>query len=82
MISAGEIQKGMMVTVLNWSDQHNHSIWGAESIVKDKSYIGDQLEIIGISLPFIRVKRGKSNENITLDTRDLTLMELSEDFIK
>lgn len=87
-ISPGEIAKGMMLTVLEWEPivhEPDGYFTTTTRTIRDNSYKGDVLEVQAVDLPFIVVKNhtGYSGERpITLDTRRVTLMELSRDFIE
>lgn len=89
MISSGELSIGMFVTIHHWHERECASSLFSPAATETKTYVdhswcGDVLEVIAIALPYIRVKFAKGyivNET-TLDTRQLELMELPEEFVR
>lgn len=71
-LSTHSLVKGLYVTVLNWTPH-------------DNSYKGDVLEIEAVDLPFVICKRHTGNwsgeKPISLDTRNVSLTLLSQDFV-
>jgi hypothetical protein len=63
MITIGEIEKGMIVTVHSWKT------------INDRSFVGEGMEVVAVSCPFVRLKTSHCG-NITLDTREVDLMEV------
>lgn len=89
LLSPGEVSVGQKVTVLSWKPREHINLGGfgdtAVSVSQDRSYCGDVLEVTAVDLPFVVVKMLKglynSGRPITLNTSELTLMELSDAFV-
>ena len=65
-----DLKIGQTITVLKWLPY------------QDFSYVGDELKVVAIQLPLVKVERnGNSTRLLTLDTRKVELMELNEAFI-
>lgn len=94
MLSAGEISKGMKITVISWKPREipklfdyfeENDSWKTTSVktFQDKSYCGDVLEVLAVDLPYVVVKDLKSKDNYTakLDTRECQLKELKQEYV-
>jgi hypothetical protein len=86
MISPGEITVGMVLTVLEWEPiirEPDGIFTTTRTEVRDNSWKGDILDVEAVQLPFIVVRErgGCPTRGITLDTRRVTLMELTPEFI-
>ena len=46
---------------------------------QDRSYVGEELEVIAIQMPFIKTLR--RGDVITLNTNELSVMKLDKEFI-
>ena len=86
MLSNGEIEVGMNVTITEWEPRTINTVLGGQRIVKDRSYIGEEMKVIAVALPFVKVLKkdkyngGKVTEE-TLNLNELKLMELPDSFI-
>jgi len=86
MLSNVELEVGQKVTILEWNAREIQSggmFSTSTRIVRDRSWVGDAMTIRAISLPFIVVDALSYNKPTrrTLDTRELVLMELSDEFL-
>lgn len=74
MITIGEIEKGMKVTILEWTNSG------------DRSWVGDELHVLAVQPPFVKVRIHKDcfglrdGDPLTLNTNEVVLMELNEEF--
>jgi hypothetical protein len=87
MISPGEIAVGMVLTILEWEPyvQEGDGIFTmTRTVQQDHSWEGELMEVTAVQLPYVVVieRRSKWLIPITLDTRRVKLMELSDEFIK
>jgi hypothetical protein len=98
MLQPDDLNVGEHITVLNWKRKIEvpdfDSIFGGMGIgtistksKEDQSYKGDVLEITSVDLPFIvvTVKKGLTaflKRPLVLDTREVELKRLSEEFVK
>lgn len=86
-LSPGEITQGQIITVLEWAPREVPSYglsFGSPVMLKtqDQSWVGEPLRVVGVQLPFVRVKELQGvlcNSVVTLDTRKCTLMELTKE---
>jgi len=86
IVSPGELEKGMNVTILNWKPIEVESPMGT-LIQKSNFLCGQPLEVLAVDLPFVVVAyKGfemlQTAEVLPLDTRNFTLMELSKEFME
>lgn len=87
MISPGEITKGMTVTIHHWLPREIPDIFGMGGGIgttqthTDHSWCGDALKVLAVKLPYVRVQLPGSWGAHTLDTREMVLMELPDDFV-
>lgn len=84
--SPGELAKGQHITVLEWEPvvQEADGIFTTQTIThRDNSYKGDVLRVDSVCLPFVVVENltGWGGGPIRLDTRRVSLMELSGDYV-
>lgn len=65
-INPEDIKKGMTITVLEWD-------------TSDNSWKGDRLDVVDVQLPYVMVLDSKwsHSKEVSLDTRKVTLMQLS-----
>jgi len=92
MISPGELQIGLWVTVHHWEWLVSPVDISGNTICKirgDGSWVGALLQVSAISLPFVVViqhtpgRNGETFKNtIQLDTRQAILHELGPEFVK
>jgi hypothetical protein len=93
MIPPDDLRAGLFVTVMQGMRLYNGGIFGGEgdkavitrSEHRDRSYMGDVLEITAVNHPFVVCKRHTGimlDRPVTLDTREYELMPLTEDFVK
>lgn len=87
MLTQGEIEKGMLVTVHKWTVKKEESggLFGVPSgKVTPTIYVGVPLLVKAISHPFVKVKildKCYDPKNVTLNLNELELMEISKDFL-
>lgn len=89
-MSPGDIAVGQFVTVLEW-EPIVHEPLGMDIamgmtqtvVTQDNSYKGDVLRVTAVDLPFIVTEQeyGYSHGPIDLDTRRVSLMELSPAYV-
>ena len=75
---------GDIITVLEWNEVTRTSGYGfGENIYKtrDRSYVGDELKVIAIDLPFVKVVRKGSDYDIVLNLNELSVKKLSDEFV-
>jgi hypothetical protein len=72
-LSPAEIKKGAWVSILEWHVHYHH----------ERSWVGDVLTVVSINLPFIacRIETQIRTPTVTLDTRIVELVELSDEFV-
>jgi hypothetical protein len=88
LITPGELAVGQFVTVLEWEPivhEPDGMFTTTKTVYRDNSYKGDVLKVAAIDLPFLIVDRQSKYEfernAIKLDTRRVSLMELSPEYI-
>lgn len=70
-LDPGDIRKGQTITVLRWKKR------------EDRTYIGSEMKVMAVQLPFVKVQHDswvQSGNVVTLDTREIDVAELSEEF--
>lgn len=93
IISPGELAVGQYITVYEWlpSEVIDHAfgrLFGGATtrMYTDTAYCGDVLKVEAIDLPYIVISRPNESAsysgNTKLDTRQVKLMELSEEYVK
>jgi hypothetical protein len=98
MIPPDDLRVGLYVTVMQGMRLFNHggaagfddegikmTATTTRSECRDRSYMGDVLEITAVNHPFVVCKRHTGfmlDKPVTLDTREYELMPLTEDFVK
>ena len=80
MLKPEEIQEGMHITVTEWKPRV--VVYGGQSTVEvpDRSFVGDVLLVHGVKLPFVRVTKAGDKWKFTIDTREVNVMEIPEDW--
>jgi hypothetical protein len=80
-LTAGEFEKGMLVTVLEWKVQQSPMVAAIlTGSSKDTRLVGHLLRIEAISLPFLAC-RHRAGHMVSIDTRDASISELSAEYI-
>ena len=71
-----DIEVGDNIIVLEWEERIS-GLTGKP--YKDQSYVGNELKVLAVELPFVKVQTRFLIT--TLDTRKATLMKLSDNFV-
>ena len=87
MVSIGELSVGMNIAIHSWKPITVPKLTEvglvAVDIAPSKNLNGLPMKVIAINLPFIVCNDlSGSNKPLLLDTRDINLMEVTEDYIK
>lgn len=71
-ITPNSVKPGMHITILRWLH------------VRDYSWVGDVLHVVAVNAPFIVVnlRRTHLTSRMVIDTRNVALRQLSEDFVE
>jgi hypothetical protein len=95
MLTPGEITVGMKITVVAWKPREvpdlnlfgDPTITSTVTVINDRSWCGNVLEVIAVDLPYIVIR--KLDETMEclkapsrLDTRECSLKELKPEYVK